>query len=737
MAKKLTRKDFFKIAAGTSATVALSPKARRFALEPFVQPPEEVLPGRATWYATTCGECPAGCGIIVRQINGRPRKIEGNPAHPLNRGKLCARGQAGLQRLYNPDRLRNAVRRLGRRESRSFEPISWDDALAEVVRGLQSVDPPGQIAFLGGMMPDHLYDLANRFTQALGAGPPVIFDLHSAVEGRQPLLQMSRRWFGQRQFPVYDIGQTEVILSFGANFLETWMSPVAQSVDYGMMRQGQLGGRGFIAHFEPRMSSTAAAADEWIPIRPGTEGLVALGIGRIIVEENLGRVGSHRPHAHLYRDVSVGDVAFATDIPVETMQRLARTFADADRSMAIPGGNLTGLSNARETLDAVMALNVIMRRLGRVGGIFLPRAIPDSAFGEPIEPSEYLEVAQLIEDLRWSKIDVLFIHSTNPIYDLPQWTGFETMLSKVPLIVSFSSTVDETSAYADLILPDHTPMESWGFRLPTPGADRPTVSGYQPTVQPLYDSRSTADVLLQMANRLGGEAAEALSWPDEETYLREMSSSLLGSSIGRYDARTEAGFWSRWRQFGGWWSDRVLRAEPEAVNLPSDPIQVPPADFMDEGSEDTLHLLIYPSITLSAGGGAQQPLLQEVADPMTTARWQTWVEIHPETARALGIREHELVRIVSSAAEMELPAVIFPGIRPDAVAIPLGRGQTDGGRFAADRGANPVKILSPPPNNLWHEFLWGSTKVRLEPTGKLGKLARLESLEGEGRESIR
>lgn len=737
MAKQLNRRDFVKIAAGASASVALSPKARRIALEPFVRPPEEVLPGRATWYATTCGECPAGCGILVRQINGRPRKIEGNPAHPINRGKVCARGQAGLQRLYNPDRLRNAVRRMGRRGSRSFEPIPWDDALDEVVLGLQSVDPPGQVAFLGGMMPDHLYDLASRFTQALGAGSPIIFDLHSLVEGRQALLEMSRRWFGQRHLPIYDIGETEIVLSFGANFLETWMSPVGQSVAYGTMRQGQLGGRGFVAHFEPRMSSTAAAADEWIPIRPGTEGLVALGMGRIIVEENLGRVGSHRPHAHLYRDVSVADVALATDIPVETMQRLARSFAEADRSVAIPGGNLTGLSNAEETLDAVMALNVVMRRIGRVGGVFLPRAVPESSFGEPFEPSDYLRIVQFVEELRWSKVDVLFIHSANPTYDLPLWTGFETMLRKVPLIISFSSTVDETAAFADLILPDHTPLESWGYRYPSPGGDRPTVSGYQPTVRPLYDTRSTGEVLLQLAQRLGGEAAEALPWPDEATYLREMSSSLMGSSIGRYDARTVEGFWSRWRQFGGWWSDRELRAEPETVNLPTDPIEVPTAEFVAKGEEDELHLLVYPSITLAAGAGAQQPLLQEVADPMTTARWQTWLEIHPDTARDRGIHEHDLVRVVSTAGEIELPAVIYPGIRPDVVAIPMGRGQTDGGRFAENRGVNPAKILSPPPNDRWHEFLWGSTKVRVEPTGMKGKLARLENLEGEGRESIR
>ncbi len=307
----------------------------------------------------------------------------------------------------------------------------------------------------------------------------------------------------------------------------------------------------------------------------------------------------------------------------------------------------------------------------------------------------------------------------------------------MPLIVSFSPTVDETATYADLILPDHTPLESWGYRLPAPAADRPTVSGQQPTVRPLYDTRSTAEVFLQLAERLGGSVAEALPWPDEASYLSEVSDELLGSSIGRYDARTSTGFWSRWRQFGGWWSERSIMEEPEVSELPPDPIILPEAELLRDGSEHPLHLVIYPSVSLAAGSGAQQPLLQEVADPMTTARWQTWLEIHPETAASYGIREHELVRVASPAGELVLPAVIYPGIRPDVVAVPLGRGQAAGGRFAADRGANPVDLLASAPTNHFDKFLWNSTMVQLKATGRMGRLARLESLEGEGRESIR
>src|SRR3989337_1956742 len=181
MPKTLTRREFLKLAAGATAATGLAPAVRSIVIEPFVRPPEELLPGQATWYASTCRQCPAGCGIIVRTINGRAKKIEGNPLHPLNRGKLCARGQAGLQVLYNPDRLKNAVRQVGGRSSRQFEPLYWPEALDLLAETITTLSNPRRLAFWGGLMPDHLYRLTARLLDALGALPPLIFDLHSAL----------------------------------------------------------------------------------------------------------------------------------------------------------------------------------------------------------------------------------------------------------------------------------------------------------------------------------------------------------------------------------------------------------------------------------------------------------------------------------------------------------------------------------------------------------------------------
>jgi anaerobic selenocysteine-containing dehydrogenase len=736
MTRRLSRREFLKIAAGAAVATGFAPAARQIILEPFVRPPEEVLPGEATWYASTCRQCPAGCGIVVRVINGRAKKIEGNPLHPLNQGKLCARGQAGLQALYNPDRLKNAMRQIGGRGSRQFEPLYWSEALDLLTEKITTLSTPNRLAFWGGLMPDHLFRLVTRLLDALGAPAPVIFDLHSALEGRATATRISETLFGVSELPLYDLAQTDVVFSFGANFLETWMSPVAQNRAYGTLRQGQLGGRGFLVHFEPRLSATAASADEWVPVRPGVEGFIALAIGRIIVEERLGRAASQRPYAALYQNVDVGEMAAASDMPVENLRRLARVFAEADQAVAIPGGSLTSQSNGSASTLAVQALNLLVAQIGRVGGVFLSQPGPTAAFRQTPVVDSFDRVLGLIDQMKAGEIDLLLIHGTNPLFELPVAAGFAEAIQQVPFVVSFSPFVDETAVWSDLVLPDHTYLESWGYQVPAPGAGRPTVSSQQPVVRPLYDTRATADVLLALAARLGGQAAEALPWADEVAFLQETAGELFGSSLGIYDARTPSGFWAVWRQRGGWWSEREIPREPELTDIVEQPLAVGEPELQGESESYPFHLYAYPSLLLSDGRGANLPWLQETADPMTTARWGTWVELNPETAHSLGVTDNDVVRVISPYGELEAPVVVYPGIRPDVVGIPVGQGHRDYGRFAQRRGSNPVALVSPITDPNSGSLAWGATRVRIELTGQKMNLARLENLEGAGRGTL-
>ncbi len=734
MTKKLSRRDFLKIATGAAVTTGFAPAVRSIILEPYVRPPEETLPGKAAWYASTCRQCPAGCGIVVKTINGRAKKIEGNPNHPLNRGKLCARGQAGLQMLYNPDRLKNAVRQSGGRGSKKFEPMYWSDALDLLTQKVSTLGEPARLAFLGGLMPDHLNHLVNRWLGALGAPPPIMFDLLTALEGRSSIIQASETLFGVPQYPVYDIQNADVIFSFGANFLESWGSPVNHSHAFGEFR-GQPGGRGFFVQFESRLSATAASADEWVPLRPGMDGLVAIAIGRIILENRLSAFTQEQ--ANLYQNVDVSALADATGISVDELERLANIFASANRPLAIPGGSPIGHQNGQAAIEAIQSLNLILRRFGKSGGVFLSPLVPVDTLPSVGAPDSFQSVQQLIERMSSGEVDLLFIHGANPIFELPAAAGFLEALRRVPYVVSFSPFVDETAVWADLILPDHTYLEAWGYQIPSPGADRPIVSSQQPIVRPLYDTRSTADVILAMAAKQGGLIAEALPWADEVLFLEDASGGLYGSSLSAHSPKSAGAFWAAWRQNGGWWSEGELRQEPEPIGFPDNPLSVIAPVFEGEQDDFPLHLYPYASLGLSDGRGANLPWLQEMPDPMTTARWETWVEINPQTAHEYGIEDNDIVQIISPFGEIEAIAVVFPGIRPDVVAIPIGQGHTEYGRYAKGRGSNPIDLLAAVNDKKTGTLAWGATRVRIKLTGRNYKLARLESLDGKGRETIR
>ncbi|MCU0510726.1 MAG: twin-arginine translocation signal domain-containing protein [Anaerolineae bacterium] len=311
MTKNISRRQFIQLSALTGTAVAVSGCTinlqRHETIETFVIPPEEALPGESIYYATACRMCSAGCGVLVRVSNGRARKIEGNPLHPLNAGKTCARGQAGLQFLYNPDRLQNAVRNeargsgggstdpFGGRYGLKATPIQWGDAINELAQRIQSARP-GAVAFYGSRINDSLADIVRPFLQAIGGQPPIFYDPEDAFAGRGTLARLMTQYFGApdgaQSLPFFHLSTSDVVFSFGGPLLDGGMSTTAYNRSYGEMRANALGKRGFLVQFEPRMSPMGAVADEWVPILPGTEGIVALALGRIMVDEGIGNAAN-------------------------------------------------------------------------------------------------------------------------------------------------------------------------------------------------------------------------------------------------------------------------------------------------------------------------------------------------------------------------------------------------------------------------------------------------------------
>ena len=719
MTPKITRRNFLKIAtlgAGATILAGCANPRRWVTLEPYVRPPEEQLAGVATWYASTCRMCPAGCGIIVRIMNGRALKIEGNPEHPLNRGKLCARGQAGLQLLYNPDRLNAPVVQSGR-GSHQFKAITWDEGVNTLFEKLQAAG--GQVAVLGGSgMSGHLYDVLGRFTTAIGASAPVIYDPLVNLNGYTALADVDQALFGKAALPAYDLGNADIVLSFGADLLGPGISQVRYGIEYGKFRSGRLGQRGYLVQLEPHMSLTGAKADLWLPVQPGMEGLVAQAIIGLIGSQSFNSPDPLRVERakQFTGPVDLVKTAAATGISPADLLHLAQIFAEAQHPLAIPGGSLSGLPDANASLTAVQALNFIAAMGQGPGGMSLSAEAPLAKQVVKLLPSSFTDMQALLTKMKAGVIKALLVVGSNPAYELPIQAGFAEALAKAPFVASFAPIVDETAAQADLILPDRTYLESWGYDVLSPAFDLPVVSSQQPVVTPLFDARSAADVLLTVAKGIPA-AAKALPWTDEVALLKEVIGGLpVGALTG------EGGVvWERYLQHGGWWPAAVAAPEttPAGETLKPQPLQLAAPKFQGDAGKYPFFLHLYVSSLLSDGRGANLPWLQASPDPLTTGSWQTLVEINPATAQKIGVVDGEVVRVASPYGEIEGYIYTYPAMRPDTVAIATGQGHTDYGRYGSQHGSNPIQLVGAQP-------AWSSVRVNVTGTGKKVKLSIFE-----------
>jgi len=733
MSNNFSRRDFLKLAGVGAATSAIltgcGPASRYVKREPYMLMPEYNYNGQSTYYATTCRECAAGCGLVVRTSQGRAIKAEGNANNPLNLGKTCARGQATLHGLYNPNRVRGPIKhkrgdRLYETGADPFEDefkdadsnMNWDDATQTVADALKKYKP-GEIAFLMGTTSDHLFDLVADLSTQTGINPPVRFGALSMFESRATLSKAAENLFGESGLPFFDVGGAQVVFSFGANFLETWLSPVSYTRGFAGLREAQTKMRGKLVQFEARMSSTAGKADEWIPLRPGTEALVALAIGRLALELRGG------PLPRAFADIDPTEAASKSGIKIETLQKLADMFANSTGALAIPGGAALGQSNGLAVAEAVLALNAIADNFGKSGGVFFSALAPNQT--EYQRPASVKEMQDFTKKLTDGKFKVLFVHGVNPAFELPAVLDFKNAVKGGGQVISFATFPDETALEADFVFPDHHGLESWGYQRVVTGSAQPVLSGSQPVVSPFYDTRATADVLIAAAQLAGGKFASALPFKDEVEFLQSKVAPLMSEANGFFSAPDINTFMAYFQQYGGWWKTTDARAVPNTADVLNRNLDASESEFVGEG-EFFFVPFVSPTI---AEAGANKPWLQELPDPTTTVMWNTWVEINPVTAEELGLVDDDVVKIISEAGELELPVYRYPAIRPDTIAIPFGQGHTAYGRYAEGRGVNPTDLLGGHFNEAG-DLAFAGMKVKIEKTGKKQPLSRLESIMG-------
>ena len=656
------RREFLKIVGvGTAAAATIgcgTDHVKR--LIPYVHQPDQTVPGVSTYYASTCRECAAACGIIAETRDGRAIKLEGNPDHPLSRGALCARGQSALQGLYNPDRFRGPMIR----KSGKLEPVKWAEALQLFSQKLGETQSKGQGAnavFVNQHESGSFPGFLDSWLGAHGLPAHVSYD----AEAQSATMDANRQSYGVA-WPALLFSAAKLIVSFGADFLDGWGASVPQQLDFADARAKLDDAPRFI-YVGARRSLTGLNADEWVACKPGTEQLVAQALSGA---------------------VSAATAAEQCDVPVEQLTRLAREVASAKPSLFLAGGNG---ANALELAQTVSRMN---QSAGNVGVTVLPN--------DPLVGFEGMggfgELYDVVQRMERGQVSLLLTRGANPAFTMP---GFAAGMAKVPFKVSFSSYPDETAAAADLVLPDSHSLESWGDAQAT----RTTISLQQPAMDPVFDTRPTADVLILAAQANQNTAARYTQ--------KDYRSWLIGRIPGGMSALTAA-----------------LPRGVMAGALPNAPLaRRTPVRLAATAPSGDYNFVTYFSSTLGDGRGANKPWLQELPDPVSKICWQSWVEVHPVTANKLGVTNGDVVEVKTTSGAVRAPVYLFLGIRPDTIAIPLGQGHTEYGRYAKGIGINAATILP-----LGTDGAGGRVLVTKASLSKAGEVMALVSTEGSARQ---
>lgn len=790
---KITRRDLLKIGGGAGVAVALGGGFWKWSEFPLPEPTN--LPGVEKWIPSVCGQCPGGCGILGRVIDGWVVNIVGNPLHPINRGSLCPKGIAGLQGLYDPDRIRTPLKRVGKRGEGKWQPITWEEALSSLsssLKRLRQTSQPERLALWTGGQRGLIRSLWKRFLEAFGS--PNAMEDEFQWEG----LPIEGLYLTQGIYapPAYDLENARYVLSFGPSLLESFWSPVQALHAYGHFRRGRPDQRGKWVQIEPRLSITGMKADEWIPAPPGSEADIALAIAGMIIKEGLYDkefVAQHcvgfenwvdaKGKEHMgFKDFvlssyGVDAVSKRTGISVDTLIRLAREFSSNIPSLAI------AYRDRPFHQMAVAILNGLVGSIDVPGGLLVPRAVPLQALPEfakdPIAqkgaraariagtqrpssmPQDPYRFAKNVIAGKPYRPEVLFVDDSNPLFSNPCPDLFQKAFAFIPLVVSFSPYMDDTTLMADLVLPDHTPLERWQDEPVFSNRGFPVLGIRQPVVQPLYQTQATGDVILQLAKRLGGEVAKAFPWQDFKEVLlygiRGVFDARRGDTFGLQfeqswtrllqrggwwapSYKTFEEFWQQLQEKGGWWDPlydfkewhrvfatpskkfQFYAVPTETGSLGTSPSQTPSSPIFPHweepgsGTDEKVYpfrLHIFKTLALSESQDANQPWLQSISGAYLFEKWETWVEINPETAKRLGIDDREWVWVESEKGKIKVRARHYKGIMPHVVAIPFGLGHRSAGRWADGLGENPYHLVGEVLDPLTAYPIVGSTRVKI------------------------
>jgi molybdopterin-containing oxidoreductase family iron-sulfur binding subunit len=684
-----SRRDFLKLVgvtgAGAAAGGCAAPETTDKLLSYLVHE-EEVTAGENTTYATVLAEGgpePLGLHAWVRE--GRAIKLEGNPDFPTNRGGLSALAESALQDLYDPDRIRGPRRRSGG----ELSEVSWEDALSGAGEALAGTSNPVLLTRSVAGTRDRFY---GEWAEQVGAEhvrwEPLALEAHRRANDRV---------FGRSEIPEYALEESDHVVSFGADFLGTWLAPVELARRFSRARDLEGEGRhAKLSFVGPRLNVAGTNADDWLATRPGTAGLVALAVARVVAEARGGEAGRGiRELLVPYTPERAGERA---GISPDRIRSLGEELAAAERPVALPPGPADADSRDTDAHVAVALLNWVAGAVGETvrfgtGPVRAPSAT-------------VTEMAELAGRIRNGEVDLVVVAGPNPAYSVPAETGMAAALAEVP-VVCLNPHPDETVGVSDWVLPSSHELESWGDAEVRPGV---RALG-QPVMRTIFDTRQREDILIALAAATGVDPAADFGAEDFRGYLRSAWRELYAEAGS---ARSFDRWWEESLQQGGRWEDE---AEPVQVSISGD-VSGYSFSFPERAGDGRFDLVVFPTPQLYDGRGANRGWMQELPDPVTKAVWNSWVELHPDTAGPLGLENGDIVEVSSGAGTVRAPAYLNRAIRPDVVAIPLGQGHAAYGRNAEGRGVNPLDLMGGDGG----ETGWSAGAVEVVATGEAGRL---------------
>ncbi|MBN1833562.1 MAG: molybdopterin-dependent oxidoreductase [Deltaproteobacteria bacterium] len=817
------RRNFVKLLVGGAAGIHLTPLPWKLMDDiaiwtqnwPWVPVPPV---GEFSHERSVCRLCPGACGIEVRKVHNRPVKIEGRTDYPVNPGGICPLGAAGLQLLYNENnRFTGPMKRVGPRGSGLFKDLSWEEALKELsdrLMGLRQENRPESLAAVDGYpIGSSMALLIQRLLKAVGS--PNYVRIPSAEE----TFEMANSVMMGNMGPVaYDLENADFILSFGAGLIEGWGSPGRMLHAWGIWRDAPLKGKTRIVQIESRASNTASKADQWVAPLPGTEAALALGMAYVIIKQGLydtrfvqnytfgfeGWTSADGQDHQGFKDIvlekySPREVEEITGVEARKIFSLAKAFAQAKAPVAVCGKGKGTLNGSLLEYMAVQSLNALKGGINRPGGVLVLDPLPLSPWPEP-EPDAIAQMGlgktrldqagtgrypfsrSLIHhftgavlDGQDSPVDTLLVFSGNPAYTLPDGGRFNHCLKRIPYIVSFTPYRDETALMADLILPDHTYLEKMDDTVYPPGLQYPLYALSRPVVDPLYDTRHSGDVIIQVAKALGGSVGSAFPWKDFEASVKARAQGLFKFEEGgltSYDKsrptwkeiagsgeikKEDTSFdkmWGKIKSSGFWYRPPRLQGQDMPFQTPTgkfeffsseielavkrlaeesggslesalkemgitvkgDEAFIPHYETPDTGGDKEtypLRMIPYELINLSSGWVPNPPYLKKTLFADQLRKDESFAEINPETAAEYGLTQGDRIIVESHQGELRVRVSPFDGAMPGVVFLPMGLGHTAYDAYQRGQGVNPNQIIERGKDPLSGEAVWWETRVRI------------------------